>query len=95
MEILANGNILDFAKEAWSSAVMVIMIFALLFMLARSQNKYTTNNDKYVELIKQYTEIQQEQIQILKSQNEKLRDIFYIINNCRQSKSCDKKEFKS
>ena len=94
MEILANGNILDFAKEAWSSAVMVIMILSLLYMLGRSQNKYTTSNDKYAELIKQYTETQEEQIQILKAQNEKLRDIFYIMNSC-QVKPCNKKDFKS
>ena len=94
MEILANWNILDFAKEAWSSAVMVIMIFSLLYMLGRSQNKYTKSNDKYAELIKQYTETQQEQIQILKAQNEKLRDIFYIMNSC-QVKPCNKPDFKS
>ena len=94
MEILTDGNILDFAKKAWSSAVMVIMIFALLYMLSRSYNKYTASNDKYVELIKQTMETQQQQIQILKAQNEKLRDIFYIMNSC-EGKPCDKTDFKS
>ena len=66
---------------------MVIMIFALLAMLNRSQNKYIASNDRYTELIKQYTETQQEQIQILKSQNEKLREIFFIINKCEGKES--------
>ena len=87
MDFLLNWDLLNFAKEAGSSAVMVIMIFALLFMLSRSQNKYTVSNDKYADLIKQTTEIQQEQIQILKAQNEKLRDIFFIMNWC-EKKSC-------
>ena len=94
MEILTDWNILEFAQEAWSSAVMVIMIFALLYMLGRSQNKYTKSNDKYAELIKQYTETQEEQIQILKAQNEKLRDIFYIMNSC-ETKPCNNPDFKS
>ena len=94
MEILTDWNILDFAKEAWSSAVMVIMILVLLFMFARSQNKYTKINDKYAELIKQYTETQEEQIQILKAQNEKLRDLFHILNSS-QGEPSNKKDLKS
>lgn len=87
MEFIFNSEILQFARDAWSSAVMVIMIFALLFMIWRSQNKYTKSTDKYAEIIKENIKTQQQQIEILKSQNERLKDIFFIINSC-EKKPC-------
>jgi predicted PurR-regulated permease PerM len=74
-------DILNFAREAGSGAVMVIMIFALLFMLNRSQKKYLESMDKYANLIIRQTETSQELANVVKNQNEKLKDLFYILNN--------------
>ena len=76
MDFLTNTNLLTYSKEAWSSAIMVIMIFALLFMLNRSQKKYLESMDKYSILIEKQITTNTELIIIIRNQNEKFQEIF-------------------
>lgn len=76
IEFLTNTNILTYSQEAWSSAIMVIMIFALLFMLNRSQKKYLESMDKYSVLLEQQIKTSTELTFIIKSQNDRVQDIF-------------------
>lgn len=76
IEFLTNTNILEYSMRAWSSAIMVVMIFALLFMLNRSQKKYLDTIDKYSLLIEKQIQTNVELNAIVSYQNKKIEEIF-------------------
>lgn len=76
IEFLSNTDILWFAEKAWSSAIMVVMIFWLMYMLNRSQKKYLESMDKYSLLLEKQIQTSTELTLILKNQNEQIKEIF-------------------
>lgn len=79
VEFLTNANILEYSKTAWSSAIMVIMIFFLMFLLNRSQKRYLETMDKYSLLLEKQIETSTELTIIIKQQNEEIKNIFNYI----------------
>lgn len=57
MDLIANVNVLNFAKEAGSSAIMIIVIFVLLYMLNRANKKFLDMNEKYCALLEKQIEV--------------------------------------
>lgn len=67
MDLISNINVLNFAKEAWSSAIMIIVIFVLLYMLNRANKRFLDMNEKYCLLIEKQIEVNKE-LQIMVTQ---------------------------
>lgn len=78
-ELLSNTNLLEYSQTAWSSAVMIILIFALIFMLNRSQNRYVKIMDKYANLIEKQIKTNTEMTMIIREQNNQINNIINVI----------------
>lgn len=79
LEILTNVNLLEYSQTAWSSAIMIILIFALIFMLNRSQNRYLKIMDKYAILIEKQIKTNTELTMIINNQNNQINNIINLI----------------
>ena len=82
MELQLVSDVLVFLQTNPVVWVLSLMNVWLLYLLIKWQAKHLEGNDKYVDLITDHIKIQQEQIHILKAQNEKIKEIFvHIVQN--------------
>ena len=70
IEFLTNINILNFAREAGSSSVLILVIFTLIYMLNRWQKKYIESMEKYGVLLEKQVATNIELIEVVKKQRE-------------------------